>query len=769
VVKFLVSQAADTAIENGDGKTPLQLAEECNHVEIFYALKSCTSQVERHNSETESLASHNSQPVAANPNEVSAFHSNSHAAMTGNQAASNVLLPFSGKLRVDKELKLREDKLKQSIENVYGNSPLSAIDQLEKTFPYPTPHVLAQFASLAYNDHVPEHPNPLPGWKLLTKASNCGIKNGYFGIAYWHPEHQQVVIAHRGTQIESLRALVQDVYTDVQGVLRKNYVPQMSSASTFANKVVAVLQEIYQKNNVDLQLFFTGHSLGGWLSQITTFTTEYLEENGSTFLKKQQKERNEPLTRTTVPKSFDVQEVCHPHTVAFESPGCKNTLSQMVDELDVRYEGCSTDLLHLDINSYLSAPNLINTCNKHLGTVYRIFTDLIHMGFLGQHTPLYNIATHRLDKIVEAFDPAIGEPKILLVADWPVSAGLSKGQELNDFFQWAEKCNNYHTDVTATDQIKTINGYHLLRYQTTAYDECTESLRVFTKDEREFLQGFTSLRNMQKFLKPTHNCSVMNNTGAEEEPEKKVPYFQLDKDRIRCADASTLHKLIPYVKRMVRLFPHTKAKYVQPKNIYKTYQIETMRYVTKINQSTLNFKPGTLALKEFLDSGQQIWLLRMIDGDVWTGITKVYWVLQNTSCMHNYSSAGQYTILKLGKMLMDNGKINLNALLTSIHTPHLLMIACGNNQPDNDELKNVFQELFSILKEKNTVKIILTTQSEDDTFDTLQKIAIKTLGNGLKTTDEKLTWSDITFTEKKLEKTVIFQGTRVALNQLIST
>jgi benzoyl-CoA reductase/2-hydroxyglutaryl-CoA dehydratase subunit BcrC/BadD/HgdB len=47
VVNFLLKQGADTAIENGDGKTPLNLAEECNNIEIIDALKSFTSQVEK--------------------------------------------------------------------------------------------------------------------------------------------------------------------------------------------------------------------------------------------------------------------------------------------------------------------------------------------------------------------------------------------------------------------------------------------------------------------------------------------------------------------------------------------------------------------------------------------------------------------------------------------------------------------------------------------------------------------------------------------------
>jgi hypothetical protein len=54
-------------------------------------------------------------------------------------------------------------------------------------------------------------------------------------------------------------------------------------------------------------------------------------------------------------------------------------LSQMADKFDVGLHGISIDLQHLDITSYLSAPNRINTCKSHLGTVYRIFIDLSDM------------------------------------------------------------------------------------------------------------------------------------------------------------------------------------------------------------------------------------------------------------------------------------------------------------------------------------------------------------------------------------------------------
>jgi len=75
--------------------------------------------------------------------------------------------------------------------------------------------VLAQFVSKTHTDYKTGETDAqyetrlaLPdGWKVLTTAFNGSKTNGYFGAAYWHPEHQQVVIAHRGTKLTNLGAL----------------------------------------------------------------------------------------------------------------------------------------------------------------------------------------------------------------------------------------------------------------------------------------------------------------------------------------------------------------------------------------------------------------------------------------------------------------------------------------------------------------------------------------------------------------------------------
>ena len=99
MVKFLLIQGADTAIENGDGKTSLNLAQEHNHAEIIDALKNFISQVECSLSDTDRLASHNSQPGAANLNEMSGINNNSHELEAVKQA---VLPPFSKEVKVEK-------------------------------------------------------------------------------------------------------------------------------------------------------------------------------------------------------------------------------------------------------------------------------------------------------------------------------------------------------------------------------------------------------------------------------------------------------------------------------------------------------------------------------------------------------------------------------------------------------------------------------------------------------------------------------------------
>ena len=57
---------------------------------------------------------------------------------------------------------------------------------------------------------------------------------------------------------------------------------------------------------------------------------------------------------------------------------------------------------------------------------------------------------------------------------------------------------------------KVPKGYHPIRYQTKAYDECTKSLSAFTQDEREFLERYRWLRHVPEFFNPDNLFSEIN-------------------------------------------------------------------------------------------------------------------------------------------------------------------------------------------------------------------------------------------------------------------
>jgi len=673
-------------------------------------------------------------------------------AQNNQPAGPSSLPPFCGKLNVDEKLNLSNNNFKQLIEEFYTHKNTTPPSQLTVTHAFPTPYLLSQFASKAYTDYKKRETDAQyetrlqlsDGWKLLTTASNFRRKNGYFGAACWHPEHQQVVIAHRGTDPTNLGAL----WTDVAGVVFKHHVPQMSSASTFAHKVVEVLREINQLKGVSFQLFLTGHSLGGWLAQVTTFTTEYLKGEKNMFL-----------------RSNDDNCSFHPHTVVFDSPGCKDMLSEMTDTFDVRLEGRSIDLKHLDITSYLSAPNRINTCNAHLGTVYRIFPDFSDMGWWERNTALYNLAAHSMDKIVKVFDPETGQVykneqgqlKVHVVVDWPISGSLKRGKEYNTFFEWAKNLNNYHPDI------EDVSFQHLcvIRYQTKLFDEGVNSLCIFSEKEQEFLQCYYKLRQWPEFFKPKELFALIENDQAQKQAEKIFQNFEIENDKIRCTDASTLHALIPYVKRLLQLFPEIK----QFRN--RVYQSETKSCIEQMKQSPLDFNSNALNIGEFLENEEKhVLQVQMVDSDEWTGLIYVHNVLQKTNCLIEV----QYIVLKLERLLTLNLLMDFRTLMLSIKAPYLILLACEANQLLKAETKDMIRTIFETMKEKPCIKIILTTRSEDGAAHFLQNMGGDTFGNGFVTRHGQLTWGDLTTSSRKkiLEKSIKFQDANISLKEIVS-
>jgi hypothetical protein len=269
--------------------------------------------------------------------------------------------------------------------------------------------------------------------------------------------------------------------------------------------------------------------------------------------------------------------------------------------------------------------------------------------------------------------------------------------------------------------------------------------------------------------------SAIRNKQAQEETENKLQSFKIKNEKIRCTDANALQALIPYVKRLIQLFPEIKEntkRALSPHEIINNVcQIGTRRYLEMLHQSPFHFKPDALSLEDFLNSDEQKVLhLRMVDRDAWTGLIKVYHVLQKTPSVTDFRSKSHYTVLTSEHLLLVNQMVSLNTLMQSTATPHLLMMSCETIQLPDDGSKQIFECRFNILGQKPSVKIILTTQSKDDTLDFLQDVAKETLINGFVRRNEQLTWSNLNpiSQEKLLENAVSFQGSEIALNQLMS-
>jgi hypothetical protein len=222
------------------------------------------------------------------------------------------------------------------------------------------------------------------------------------------------------------------------------------------------------------------------------------------------------------------------------------------------------------------------------------------------------------------------------------------------------------------------------------------------------------------------------------------------------------------VRRLLELFPQLKENtkgVLTPQQIRNNvYQFVTNRYVQTLRQSPLDIKPEDSNVRDFLNSDKhKVLQLRMVNRDAWTGLIKVYQVLEKTPSITDCLCQGQYTILTLEHLLLVNQLVRLNTLLESKTSPHLLMMSCETNQLLNVETKQILKSLFNTLGQKQSVKIFLTTQSDNETDTFLQDIAKETLSNGFVTRVEQLTWCDLTKVHRKnyLKIKLIFKAVKL--------
>ena len=116
------------------------------------------------------------------------------------------------------------------------------------------------------------------------------------------------------------------------------------------------------------------------------------------------------------------------------------------------------------------------------------------------------------------------------------------------------------------------------RYQTKLYDEQVNRFSIFSEKEQEYLQCYRWLRQWPEFFKPKELFSDVKENQAQEDAEKILQCFEIESGTIRCTDASALRTLIPYVKKLIQMFPqikeNTKCALSSDEVRHRVYQFE---------------------------------------------------------------------------------------------------------------------------------------------------------------------------------------------------
>lgn len=226
-------------------------------------------------------------------------------------------------------------------------------------------------------------------------------ENDYYGVIYKNDKTHQIVLANRGTE--------GGIMAFIAGLLEYNNDWKVNAKEIFVGKIVAGQQKsnyeatkeaVKMANDSGYRLSFSGHSLGGWLAELSAFYSYY---------------------------NLSFRDI---KAVTFDSPGTV----PMMEKLEPNIKSSQTvDYRDIDIVTYLASPNPINCCNQHAGRIYEVqvpfeWTDWTNNGLpdwiknqdADKIQSLLAAEGHKIRGIIEAFDPTTGKPKeCQRMSDWP--------------------------------------------------------------------------------------------------------------------------------------------------------------------------------------------------------------------------------------------------------------------------------------------------------------------------------------------------------------
>lgn len=534
----------------------------------------------------------------------------------------------------DRKLQLGDDMFGKKLHKSNYN------DDAASTIAFPSDYILAKFSDQAYKDIylLPD------GWELLTTARNPNITNGYNGVAFWNSKLCQVVVAHRGTKLSNPGALISDLLL----AFNKEKTGQSQSAATFVHLVCEQIKTKNSEGGPRFHLSITGHSLGAWLAQVTTFTAKYLKVKSEKFVEDE-----------------DYVTNIHPHTVVFESPGCKEALVKLAQTFVPRYVNRKYGNYDtLDMTVYLSKLNPINSINKHVGTIYMIQSK-----------------THSIIEIVGLFRPdEKHEIEKEIVLDFQSGMYASSKLLIQKLLPF-----------TSTEK-------YILKKPVT---EDKYSLNVFTEDELEFVKDWD------------HAVTLDSPTVQQFRLTNSVPIFEVNYE-YNTIQGVNLNEAVSCVKRLrptkTTIFELLKSD-ADVKAYSVIFKLEAQHFQKSLLQFHNYYFKDNYRLKEFLKSKEcHVLNIRVdtkstLEYELETSILNSVFTFYQTNeksdaiLVENYFKQERYCFINWNKLnkvrnflptILSTGKDKVN----------LLVVECFETDERDQET------ILQFLRE-NSVKVIL--------------------------------------------------------------
>ena len=387
-------------------------------------------------------------------------------------------------------------------------------------------------------------------WRVREVVDGSGIKSfDFYGAIYENNKTKQLVVVFRGTPGLITLAWLENI----NSVLMNN--PSTVQKLEAFNLVRTAIR--YAKEE-GYQLSFACHSLGAFLAELSVFFCHC---------------------------AFQYPCV---NAVTFESPGIR----EMVNKLDSRHEPIIPEAL--DIVGYVSYPNIINTCNEHVGTLYSLTPAMVKT-WTGLLTgDVFEI--HSIDNILALFENG-KLPERAYMAAWPA------GSQRNLFWENAERESlkggfiKYKLKPNINPERVEENlrkNYKLLFKGQYIIDETLSSpycqpLRHFRTEVNQYLRGFyehfryTKTSQATERLKKNGIPENMINAllsytikSTNRGNKQNIDYIELDRSSVDITDFRKLLLILfsDYSEQAAALMQPIQEKLPQTPEQLETWELE---------------------------------------------------------------------------------------------------------------------------------------------------------------------------------------------------